>query len=115
MLKKLAGASLLVALCFTVAAAEEIKGNILKVGDGKVTIRLKAPKKGEKGEEKTFDLAKEVKVSFKEGKETKDVPDGLKSDLITGIDGKKGKGGAVITNTDNKVTEIVINAPKKDK
>lgn len=113
MLRRIAAAVGILCLSFAFARAEDIKGNILTVSDGKVTIRLKAKEKGMKGEEKTFDLAKEVKVSKKEGKETTAVSEGLKSELITGINPKKGAGGMIVTNADNKVTEIVINVKKK--
>jgi len=113
MLRKIAAAVSLLCLSFAFAAGDEIKGNILTVSDGKVTIRLKPKEKGMKGEEKTFDLAKEVKVTKKENKELIVDKEGLKSELITGINAKKGAAGSIITNDDNKVTEIVINAKKK--
>lgn len=108
-------ALLTLALFLTNAAAEEIKGTLVRVGDGKATVRLKAKEKGMKGEEKTYDLAKTVKVTLKEGKEGKEVADGLKSDLIAGLDPKKGRAATVVTNADNQVTEIILSVPKKKK
>lgn len=113
MLRRLACAVAVLGVTLTLANAEEIKGTILKVSDKSVTVRLKAKEKGMKGEEKTYDLGKAVKVSLKEGKESKEVAGGLKSDLVTGLDAKKGQGGTVITDSDNRVTEIIFNAPKK--
>ena len=115
MLRRLACAVAILGLTLTFANAEDIKGTIVKVGEGKVTIRLKAAEKGKKGEEKTFDLAKDCKVCQMEGKDKKELADGLKSDVLSKADGKKGIGGMIVTNADNKVTEIVVGGKKKKK
>lgn len=115
MLRRLACAAVLLGLTFTFAAAEEIKGQILRVEEGKVTVRQKAKEKGTKGEVRTLDLAKDVKVFEQKGKERSEVAGGLKSDIIDALDGKKGRPGIVVTGTDNKVTEIILSTPKKKK
>lgn len=116
MLRRMLCALFILGLSVTCAGADQFKGNLVRVGDGKVTIRVKSKEKGKKGEEKTFDLAKTVKVSKKEGKTTTEVTEGLKSDLVTGLSvKKKGQGGAVITNTENMVTEVIFSAAKKKK
>jgi hypothetical protein len=43
---------------------------------------------------KTLDLAKEVRVGIREGKEVKDVAGGLKSDVVTGLDDGGGHRGS---------------------
>src|SRR5215204_586679 len=115
MLKRLACAVAILGLTLTFANAEEIKGTILNVGEGKVTVRLKGKEKGVKGEEKTFELAKDAKVCQQEGKDKKEIAGGLKSDAISAIDAKKGHPGTVVTNADNKVVEIILGTPKKKK
>lgn len=53
-------AGVILALSFSIATAEEFFGAILKVEKGKITFV--ARKKGEKGEERSFSLAKALKV-----------------------------------------------------
>jgi hypothetical protein len=86
---------------------------ITKVGDGKITI-TEFKGKGEKGEAKTFSVADNVKVvKSKFNPETKKsepgdpIEGGLKNEMFTKL-GEKGKFGTVVTNADNKVTEVRV-------
>ena len=68
--------------------------------------------KTEKGEAKTYDAAKDVKV-YKMDKKTKvDVAGGLTAPDFTDL-GKKGLNVTLEVNGDNKVTEITIGGKKK--
>lgn len=115
MFRRIGCAVAILGLSLTFAAAEEIKGTILSVSakDKQVVIRLKATEKGKKGEEKTLKIADKCKVCKQEAGEKTEI--GFDSDLVKGIDPKKGVGGMVVTNTDNQVTDIVINIGKKKK
>jgi hypothetical protein len=106
----------LVALCLNLglAESEEYKGKITKIGDGKVTISYK-DKGTKKVETKELSLAKEVKVSKLEDAVKATVADGLKADVFSNINAKKGLKVSVTTNADNQVTEIVLDAKKKKK
>ena len=53
--------------------ADETVGRITKVEDGSITITTVAKKRGEKGEEKTFKVSKDVKVVRAGGKDKEDV------------------------------------------
>jgi hypothetical protein len=111
MLRNILCAVALVALSLGLAMADTVKGRITKIDGGKVTVDGIGAKKGEKGESKTFDLAKDVKVSKKENKETSALEGGLKNEMLKDL-GKKGVGATLEVN-DNKVTEIILTVPKK--
>lgn len=123
MLKKLVCAAVVLAVSFSVAAAEEFFGGITKVDGDKITV-MKF-KKGEKPEDVVLTLAKKVKVNeatakFKKGQKPEvTVGDELKGGLKNEKFEKPGKFGVfaqIITNDDNKVTEIrVIPNPFKGK
>ena len=68
----------LAGLAFTLAIgglvlADETRGTLTKVEDGSITITTRAQKRGEKGEEKTFKVSKDVKVTRVSGKDKEEV------------------------------------------
>ncbi|HEY7326737.1 MAG TPA: hypothetical protein VH592_03800 [Gemmataceae bacterium] len=112
MLRKVLAASLVVVLSVGVAFADEIRAVITKVEDGKVTF-AESKGKGEKGDEQTLPVAKNVKVvKGKFNKETKTVeagdelPGGLKHKMFTEISEKGVR--ALIVTEDKKITEIRV-------
>ena len=109
MIRNLLCAAFVLTLSLGLAMAEPVKGKITKIEDGKVTITVGA-KKGEKGEAKTYDLAKDCKVCKMDKKDKVEVTGGLKADELKNLD--KGL-NATIEVTDGKVTEIVIGGGKK--
>ncbi|MBX9679174.1 MAG: hypothetical protein K2X38_10460 [Gemmataceae bacterium] len=111
MLRNVLCAFVLLALSLGLAMAESVKGRITKIDGGKVTVEGIGAKKGEKGESKTFDLAKDVKVSKKDKKETIPLEGGLKNEALKDL-GAKGVGATLEVN-DNKVTEIIVSEKKK--
>ena len=113
MLRHVLYAVAVLGLSLRLTHADEFKGKITRVADGKVTISVK--EKGKKAEAKDLKLAKEVKVYKFEAKEKVAVADGLKADVFNNIDAKKGLQGRVVTNADNQVTEIVLQGKKKKK
>lgn len=111
MLRNVLCAFVLLALSLGLAMADTVKGRITKIDGNKITVDGIGAKKGEKGESKTFDLAKDVKVSKRENKETSELKDGLKAEALKDL-GAKGVGATLEVN-DNKVTEIIVNMKKK--
>ena len=119
MLRRIAGAVAVLALCVGIGLAEEFRGVITKIEDGKVTFKTvkfnKEEKKLEIGDAKTYELAKDVKVFKREGKDKKsDLADGIKAKELKIEDEKKGV-GATINVVDGKVTEITVGGGKKGK
>ena len=110
MLRRLACAFAILALCVGFSMAETIKGRITKIGDGKVTVET-----GKKGETKSadYEIAKDVKVLKQEGKDKVELQGGLKNEALQNI-GKKGVFATLEVDA-NKVTEIVIGGGKKKK
>ncbi|HMF17195.1 MAG TPA: hypothetical protein VKE98_08315 [Gemmataceae bacterium] len=118
MLRKIVCVAVVLTVGIGVAVAEEMGGVITKVDGSKITFR-----KGKKelGEEMVLTVADKVKVvnakiNFKEKKiEVGDeLENGLKNDRFAKI----GKGGVrvqIVTNDDNKVTEIRVFPPFKKK
>jgi hypothetical protein len=100
-MRKLVGAVVVLAFCFSVAVAEDIKGKITKIDDQKVTIMVKDA-------EKSYPLAKDVKLLM--GKEP--LAGGLKASVFQKLDPKKGVAATVVV-TDNKVTEIRVQKKKE--
>lgn len=111
MLRKVACAFAILALCVGFAVAEQVKGRITKISGNKVTVVS-----GKKGETQTkeYELAKDVKVLKQEKKDKLELPGGLKNEALQNIDGKKGV-NATLEVTEGKVTEIIVAAPKKKK
>jgi hypothetical protein len=92
-------------VCFGLALAEPVKGKITKIDGGKVTLTTKD------AGDKTYDVAKDVKV-FKMDKKNKVAVDaGLKADELTNISGKGVN--ATVEVVDGKVTEIILGGKKK--
>jgi hypothetical protein len=121
MLRRIACAVAVLSLSVGIGLAEELRGRITKIEDGKVTFQTvkfnKEDKKLEVGDAKTYEVAKDVKVFKREGKDKKsDVADGLKAKAFQNIDEKKGV-GATINVVDGKVTEITYGGgpPRKGK
>lgn len=122
MIRRLVCALFVVALGVGVTLAAEMRGTITKV-EGK-TISFTEIKGKEKGDSKNYTLADNVKVmkaSF--NKDTKKLEvggaldGGLKNEMFSKI-GEKGIGATIVTDADNKVTEIRVTGggkKKKDK
>ncbi|HEX3315042.1 MAG TPA: hypothetical protein VHR72_09140 [Gemmataceae bacterium] len=112
MLRTLACAALILAVTFTLASAEEVKGRITKVEGDKISFTVAPAAKGQKGEMKTYDAVKDVKV-YKMDKKTKlDVAGGLTAPEFANL-AKRGIPVTLNVNGDNKVTEITIGRTKK--
>jgi len=121
MLRKIVSVAVMLVLCVSVVMAGEYMGVITKVDGGKVTFTEMKGK--EKGDTKTFSIAKDVKVvTGKFDKETKKVvagdplEGGLKNELFTKI-GEKGVRAQIVTDKDDKaITSItVLKGGKKGK
>ena|SRR5947209_290001 len=112
MFRVLAGTALVIAMSFGVVSAESVKGKITRISGDTITFTAKAPK-GQKGESKSYDAAKDVKVYKMDKKTRLDVSDGLNAAELKNL-GKKGV-QATLTVVDNKVTEITIGGKKKKK
>lgn len=113
MLRNIVCAGLVLTVSIGLAVAEPIKGKITSIEGKKVTFMTAPPKKGEKGESKTFELADKVKVQKSMGKDKTEVlTGGLKADELQNIDAKKGV-GAVLEVNGTTVTEITITGGKK--
>ena len=110
MFRVLAGAALVLAMSFGIASAESVKGKITRISGDTITFTAKAAK-GQKGESKTYDASKDVKVYKMDKKTRLDVADGLKAAELQNL-GKKGI-QATLNVVDNKVTEITIGGKKK--
>ncbi|MHB1422512.1 MAG: hypothetical protein ACYC3I_04820 [Gemmataceae bacterium] len=111
MLRKVFAASVILVLTVGVALADELRGAILKVEGHKITFVQR--KKGEKGEEKTFTVSKNVKVvKGMFNKETKKmeagdpIAGGLKHKMFSEIS-EKGVPATIVTDND-KITEIRV-------
>jgi predicted nucleotide-binding protein (sugar kinase/HSP70/actin superfamily) len=107
MVRKLVGAFTVLALCVGFVMADEIKGNITKIGDGKVTVVT-----GKKDDKKTteYDLAKDVKYFKMDKKDKVALEGGAKNEVFQNID-KKGV-AATLNVEKNTVTEIVVKGKK---
>src|SRR5262245_24801772 len=101
----------------------EYKGKLLKVDAEKSTITVVVgAKKGEKGQEKTFAVAKDAKivsVKGKKGEQTEEtLAEGLKNERFAKL-GAKGGPGVSITTEGEGDKEVVktfkVNAPAKKK
>ncbi len=113
MLRKVIAASLVLGLSVGVCFAGQFRGLITKVDGNKVTF-TEMKGKGQKGDEHTLTVAKDVKVvKGMFNKETKKVEagdaieGGLKSKAFTSI-GEKGVPATIITDDDKKITEIRV-------
>ena len=73
MLHRILGALAVVVAVGGFVLADETVGRITKVEDGSITVTTFSKKRGEKGEEKTFKVSKDVKVSRAGGKDKEDV------------------------------------------
>jgi len=122
-MRKFVCAAVVTAFAVSVAMSGEHAGRITKIDGDKVTF-VKKGKKGDKGEEMTLTLAKDVKISKgKFDKEAKklvagDAIEGGKtalSDLVT-KGGEKGAGAMIKTDdADKMITEIIIGGFKGKK
>lgn len=101
--------------------ADDTRGTIVKVEDGSITVRVGGggfgKKKGEKAEEKTFKVSKDIKIVRVVGKDKEDVKLTL-DELKTAI--KVTNVFATITHDGDNGTEIKIGGfgggfGKKDK
>jgi hypothetical protein len=112
MLRKVIAASLVLVLSVGVVFADEIRAVITKVEGGKITF-AEMKGKGERGDEQTLPVAKNVKiVKGKFNRETKtfesgdELPGGLKHKMFTDIPEKGVR--ALIVTEGKKITEIRI-------
>jgi hypothetical protein len=120
MLRKIAGAMIVLVFCVGIMMADEIRAIIIKVDGDKVTFSENKGK-GERGPEQTLTVSDKVKVvKGKFNKETKkleagdDIENGLKNEMFTSI-GEKGVGAVIVTDDNKKITEIRVKGKKKDK
>lgn len=112
MLRKVIAASLVLVLSVGVVLADEIRAVITKVEGNKVTFAERKGK-GQKGEEQTLPVAKNVKVvKGKFNRETKsfeagdELPGGLKNKRFSDIP-ERGVGALIVTDG-KKITEIRV-------
>jgi hypothetical protein len=120
MFQRAFGAAAVLVLVFGVAAADEINGRIQKIAGDKITVGTKFDKETKKfSEEKTFTLAKDVKVlnatfNKEEKKVTVGTPveGGLKNERLQNL-GERGVRAQIVTNTEGQVTEIRLFPPRK--
>jgi len=130
MIRKLFCATFVMTLAIGFVAADEFNATITKVDGDKVTYqKYKKAEKGKKGKgEKdgdpvTISVAKDAKIisgkfdmdakKFVDGDK---VEDGLKNEMFTKIDDKKGVGATITTEGEGDkamVTKIRVNAFKK--
>lgn len=123
MIRKLIGSMCVMALCIGLISAEEFRGNIKKVEGKNVTFskfqfkKVEKDKKDEKkAEDTTLPLAKGAKITkgtrdFKEKKTEvgEAIEGGLKNEMFTKIDEKKGLFVEIRTNDDNTaITHIIV-------
>jgi hypothetical protein len=73
MLRRSLGALVVALVVGGFVLADETSGRVTKVEDGSITITTRAKKRGEKGEEKTFKVSKDVKVTKTAGKDKEEV------------------------------------------
>jgi hypothetical protein len=114
MLRKVVCAAVILVLSVGVVMADEIRAVITKVEGNKVTF-AEMKGKGEKGDEQTLPVAKDVKiVKGKFNKETKKVEvgdeleGGLKHKMFADI-GEKGVRALIVTDDSNKkIKEIRV-------
>lgn len=112
MFRQFACAALVLAAGIGIAVAEPVTGRITAITGDKVTVTLAPKVKGEKGESKTYDLGKNLKVMKMVDKDkTEALADGLKADEFKKL-GEKGP-RAVLEVNDNVVTQITLTAKKK--
>jgi len=122
MLRKFLCASLVFVLCVAITKAEEIRAIIYKVDPDKKTITYKlAPmKKGDEVGKDEVTVKFDDKVSVAKGMFNKDtkklekgdaIENGLKADMFTKIDEKKGVRATLTTSgtgADTMVTDILV-------
>src|SRR5687768_6291721 len=117
MFRKLLGAMCVFAVSIGFVAADEFTATIKKVDGDKVTFaKFGGKDKDKKPEDQTLPVAKDVKVNkgtrdFKTKKtEVGDkIEGGLKNELFTKIEEKKGVLARIITDADNKtITDIIV-------
>jgi len=108
MLRKCVFAFVLVVFSVGVLSAAELTGIITKVEGNKITF--KEGKKGELKEAKTYTVTKDAKVTKKgkKGAEPTAVTGGLTHDMFKTIDAEKGVRAMITTDTNDRVTEIVV-------
>jgi hypothetical protein len=111
MLRKMAGAVVILGLAFGIANAETLKGMITKIDPDARTLTFKV---GKDGEPKDYKVAKDCKVcQMQKGGEKEALADGLKAKQLSKI-GEKGR-FATIEVSNGRVTEIVLAGKKKKK
>jgi hypothetical protein len=112
MLRKLVCAVAILGLSAGLAVAEEMRGKITKIDDGKVTFQVYDKETKKFGDAKTYEVAKDVKVNKMDNDKKILVDGGLKSPDLSKIDAEMGL-RATINVTDGRVTEITLSAKKR--
>ena len=109
MVRKLVCAVAILGLSIGLALADEIKGNITRIDENKVTVVT-----GKKGEKKTteYDIAKDCKFAKTEKKTKLELQGGVKNEVFQNLN-KKGI-QATLNVVEGKVTEVIVTAKKKD-
>ena len=107
MLRKLVCAVAILGLSGGLAVAEEMKGKITKIEDGKVTFQIYDKETKKFGDAKTYEVAKDVKVNKMDNDKIVLVDGGLKSSDLSKIDAENGV-RATINVTDGRVIEIIL-------
>jgi hypothetical protein len=108
MLRRVLATSVFVLVIGGFVLAEETAGRVTKIEDGSITITTRAKKFGEKGEEKTFKLSKDVKVTKTAGKDKEEVKLTL-DELKTAI--KVTSVSVTITHDGDTGTAIKVGSP----
>jgi hypothetical protein len=94
----------LLAVCFSLALAEDIKGRITKVDAKAHKVYVIV---GDSKDAKEFEATKDVKVFLKKKGEKEEVKEGLEAKVFTDIP-EKGRNAVITTNDAKKVTMIVV-------
>ena len=114
MLSRFVGTALVMFVIGGFILAGEYTGVITKVDktDG-ITVKIRAKKKGEKGEEKTLKVSKDVKITKGDDK----VSSEDFSEMVTKAADSKAKGvrAKITTDDDDKVTAIEVSTKGKGK
>jgi hypothetical protein len=119
MFARVLGGAVVLAMTVGIASGEEIRAQIKKVADGKVTFakREGQGKDAKLGEDRTLPVAKDAKITKGKFSKVDDkfkveageaLAEGLGNKLFTEI-GERGLPARIITDADNKtITEIIV-------
>jgi hypothetical protein len=115
MVRRVVAALVVMAFSVGILSAAEMFGIVTKVDGNKITFtefKKGEGKKFEKGEPKTYTVAKDAKIQEMKGfgpdAEFTALKDGLKSKQLTTEMPEKGRFARVVTNDKNEVTELSV-------